>query len=341
MGVIRELDTGRDFPLAARSLVGRASQCHIRLDACFVSREHASVEYIDGRYYIKDLSSNGIEVGGRLVERGELTALKPGVQVALGHGVGAPRLELCEDRPPQLVAHELDSRRVIGVPRGSVLRLSGEPQPDAVESGCVEIGYDDQLGAFMFMNAASDSVSPIRNEQILRVGSSLWMIHLPSDDSRTSSSNDFPVDLRHATLKLITDESLEMVEVRVLPHSGDAQAIRAAERTIVSRSRYAETLLALAIKKRDDLVAGVPEHKAGWLTNDALLGLVGSPPGADGNLPYLHPFRLKRLFEAANVRSLSVLFQRENGALRLGMNDFEVIVREDALETSQQSSRGR
>lgn len=340
MGVICELDTGREFPLAARSLVGRASQCHIRLDAGFVSREHASIEYLDGRYYIKDLSVNGIEVGGRLVERGELVALRCGVKVALGHGHGAPRLELREDGAPLLVAHELDSRRVISVPQGRVLRLPLEG--DVLEpAGCVEIGYDEQLGAFLFLGVGSDSVSQIRNEQILRVGSSLWMIHLPSDDSRTSSASDFPVDLGSATLKLVTDESFEAVEVRVLPHAADAHAIRGAERTIVSRSRYAETLLALALKKRDDLAAGVPEHNAGWLTNDALIGKVGSLPGADGNLPYLHPYRLKRLFEAANVRGLGLLFQRENGSLRLGLSDFEVIVREGFSEGDGRSAGRR
>jgi hypothetical protein len=106
------------------------------------------------------------------------------------------------------------------------------------------------------------------------------------------------------------------------------RALPNAERTIVSRSRYAETLLALALKKREDLAAGVPEHNAGWLSNDALRDLVGSSRDADANLPYLHPFRLKRLFETANVRGLASLFERDRGMLRLGVNDFEIVVRE-------------
>lgn len=328
MGVIRELETGRDFPLAARNLVGRASQCHIRLDACFVSREHACIEFIDGHYYIKDLSSNGLEIAGRLLERGVLTVLQRGVKVSLGRGAGAPRLELANDEPPSLLAHELDSGRVVAAPPGRMLRLTVD-ESEAERRPGVEIGYDSRLGAFMFFDNESENLQPIRNEQILRVGSSLWMVHLPSDENRTSTARDFPIDLRHATLKLLTDESLETVEVRLLPHSDAPQAIRSSERTIVSRSRYAETLLALAMKKRDDLAAGVPDHNAGWLSNDDLKNLVGARD-ADENLPYLHPFRLKRLFEAANVRGLSALFERERGALRLALNDFEIVLRDDA-----------
>lgn len=333
MGVVREMESGRQFPLAARSLVGRAAQCHIRLDANFVSREHASIEYIGNHYYLKDLSSNGVEVGGRPIERGVLTVIKRGAQVSLGRGNGAPRLELLDDAAPCLLAHELDSTRVVVAPRGRMVRLPLDAEGDAG----VEIGFDERLGAFMFPSGKSDELSPIRNEQILRVGSSLWMVHLPADDNRTSEAKDFPIDLRHATLKLITDESFDAVEVRLLPHSVAPHAIKASERTIVSRSRYAETLLALAIKKRDDLAAGVPERNAGWLTNEALRGLVGSAREADDNLPYLHPFRLKRLFEAANIRGLSTLFEREKGSLRLGLTDFEVVVRdESSSQTCQQ-----
>jgi hypothetical protein len=328
MGLIRELETAREFPLAARSLVGRASQCHIRLDACFVSREHASIEFIDGHYYIKDLSSNGLEVGGRLLERGVLTVLKHGTQVQLGRGVGAPRLELTDEAPPRLLVHELDSTRIVVAPRGRLIRLPTNAS-EGERAGSVEIGFDERLGAFMFSEGESDTLRPIRNEQIVRAGSSLWMVHLPSDENRTSTAKDFPIDLRQATLELITDESFETVEVRLLPHSNTPHAIRSSKRTIVSRSRYAETLLALAMKKRDDLAAGVPEHNAGWLTNDELKNLVGAR-NADENLPYLHPFRLKRLFEAANVRGLSALFERERGALRLALNDFEVVIREPA-----------
>src|SRR5688572_7516940 len=135
MGAIRELETGQRFPLAARSLVGRASQCHIRLSASFVSREHASIEFIDGHYYIKDLSSNGLESGGRLLERGVLTVLKRGTQVSLGRGPGAPRLELTEDSPPGLLAHELDSSRIVVAPPGRVLRLTPDEADGQHQAG--------------------------------------------------------------------------------------------------------------------------------------------------------------------------------------------------------------
>lgn len=325
MGLVRHVQLGTTYPLAARTLVGRAAQCVVRLDDEFVSREHATIEYVDGRYYVKDLSSNGTSVGGSVVERGELSAFKPGQRLALGHGKDGPVLELLDPQPPRLVAHELESGYVVSSPSGSLLRLpDGDDDPSA--STCAELGCDDRLGPFLFRDRCSDRVESIENEQVVRVGARLWMVHLPVDGGRTAQTIDGPVDLSNCTLRLITDESHEQVEVRVSQHGPQLQGMCNRERTVVSRSRYAQTLLTLALRKSQDLKQGVPRHNAGWLSNDELRGLLGCRPGRDDNLPYLHPFRLKRLFEGANVRGLAQLFERDQGLLRLGLNDFEVVV---------------
>jgi len=56
-----------------RAIIGRSPECEIALDLVSVSRRHAFVEEINGRFYVADMGSrNGILVGGQLVSRVEL-----------------------------------------------------------------------------------------------------------------------------------------------------------------------------------------------------------------------------------------------------------------------------
>jgi len=54
-----------------RYIIGRGKQSSdLTIKDPNVSRQHAMVEYIDGRYYMVDMgSTNGVEYGGRRVQR--------------------------------------------------------------------------------------------------------------------------------------------------------------------------------------------------------------------------------------------------------------------------------
>ena len=59
---------GTTLPLFARTIVGRHPDCTIVLDDSFVSAEHAELEEIEARWYVRDLgSTNGTFVNGRAV----------------------------------------------------------------------------------------------------------------------------------------------------------------------------------------------------------------------------------------------------------------------------------
>ena len=65
---------GREFILSGRSArIGRSRECEIQMDLASISRHHAIVEEVDGRFYVRDLGSrNGIRVGDRPVTQAEL-----------------------------------------------------------------------------------------------------------------------------------------------------------------------------------------------------------------------------------------------------------------------------
>jgi membrane-bound lytic murein transglycosylase D len=80
--------------------IGRIEECDICIQNEFVSRAHASAEFEDGQWWVKDLkSSNGIFVDGKRVER---TPVKEGVALRLG--VHGPEVAFrVEARPPERV----------------------------------------------------------------------------------------------------------------------------------------------------------------------------------------------------------------------------------------------
>lgn len=311
MGVIKHLQTGTEYPLAGRVLLGRASQCLIRFQHGYVSREHAVIEHRDGRYWVKDLSPLGICINRTAIAPGDCMPIRPGDSIALGQGTGLPVLEMLSDASPRFVAHEVNLGTVVGAGPDGRLRLAREGS--RVERAV--ISFDPATGIHVEDGAAAR----LLGGNMVSIGASLWMLHLPCDDRRTENLDRVPVDLRACTLIVSTDQGADFVEVSIT-----SPECAGKKRTIVSRSRYATTLLVLAEKKLKDLEEGLPERNAGWVTNDELRSLLGCRAGEDENLPYLHPFRLKKLFEAANVRHVEPLFQREHGSLRLGVPRIEI-----------------
>ncbi|HVT21331.1 MAG TPA: DUF3662 and FHA domain-containing protein [Mycobacteriales bacterium] len=71
------------FLTHAVTVIGRASDCDLRLDDPGVSRKHAEIRCSDGRVGVVDLgSTNGITVNGKPTERVEL---KDGDRIDIGH----------------------------------------------------------------------------------------------------------------------------------------------------------------------------------------------------------------------------------------------------------------
>jgi len=69
--------------LATDMSIGRDAACDIQIPSRYVSRRHAIVSFVDGRFVIRDeRSTNGLQINGRLVP--EPYALSPGDRVVLG-----------------------------------------------------------------------------------------------------------------------------------------------------------------------------------------------------------------------------------------------------------------
>ncbi len=78
-------EAGRRWMLDRQSLtIGRADDCDIILPDRLVSRHHARIYWLDGRYYVEDLGSkNGTHVNGQEVTRARMLEDGDEIQIAL------------------------------------------------------------------------------------------------------------------------------------------------------------------------------------------------------------------------------------------------------------------
>lgn len=94
----RELDK---FLLSqGKVIIGRSPDCDIAIDNTAISRQHASIEYKNGEYYLNDLgSSNGTFLNGDKID--ELAALTP------GDNIGVAKFTLAFQETPQAEVQKL------------------------------------------------------------------------------------------------------------------------------------------------------------------------------------------------------------------------------------------
>ena len=110
-------------------LIGRHTECDIRIDSPKVSRRHCCVATAYDRVLIRDLGSrNGVRVNGRLLEESQL---HPGDELAIGPIMF--RLEEEEEQPAAgFRPAPARSRPAPAAQSGrQVSRASGTPSPDS------------------------------------------------------------------------------------------------------------------------------------------------------------------------------------------------------------------
>lgn len=69
--------------------IGRSSQCDIIIPNEKISREHARISVVGGRYVYEDVGKNGTVIGGRVIH-GERITVAPGTEILLAGRVPLP-----------------------------------------------------------------------------------------------------------------------------------------------------------------------------------------------------------------------------------------------------------
>lgn len=128
MGRIRQSSTGREHPLPARMLVGRAPTCFLRVDRPEVSGEHALIQWTVDGWRVRDLGSrNGTLVNGAWLTSGESAFIERGASISFGDA--GENWILVDDTAPTAMAVDLQSRELVVAEHG-LLALPSDAAPE-------------------------------------------------------------------------------------------------------------------------------------------------------------------------------------------------------------------
>jgi hypothetical protein len=173
VATLRELSSGALHRLGARSIVGRAGACDLRIVKSEVSSVHAEILWDGTSWQVQDLGSrNGTFVDGRRLAAGEHAMLCEGA--TLTFGVAEHRYALASASPPCLMASPDCGEPVIG--ERDILCLP------TVESSELAI-FCDSEGHWVVESEAGRRV--IEDQALVSAGGRIWRVHLPAPGAQT------------------------------------------------------------------------------------------------------------------------------------------------------------
>ena len=113
--------------------IGRSSHCDIIIPHDRISREHARISVVGGRYVYEDVGKNGSVIGGRIIH-GERITIAPGAEVLLAGKVPLPWAQIYAMLPLKGVNPYSDGTKIEG---GMAVGLA---HPSYQEEG-IGVGY--------------------------------------------------------------------------------------------------------------------------------------------------------------------------------------------------------
>lgn len=307
VAVLKEREGGRHFALAARSLLGRAETCSVRLTSLRTSGEHVVIFWDGARWAARDLgSTNGTFVDGKRIAAGQCIPLRSGATLAFGDP--DERWVLEDAGPPTACARAMASGEVRTAQSG-LLALPNPRDPVATL-------FEDRYGRWML--ELDGVVRPAVDNECIDAGGP-WILQIPAVLSNTGvpSIEDEvgEVMLVGATvLRFAVSLDQEYVAL-ALVH--DQREIRLGGRT------HHELLLALARARLRDRDAGVPEREQGWLYVDELCARLG----LELQRLNVYAYRARKQLARVGVLDAGALIERRSTTrqIRLGTNRVEIV----------------
>ncbi len=299
MGTLTDTTRGASHRLPAQTLIGRAGTCHVRIDAPYISTEHAALRWTGDGWEIRDLASrNGTFVGDHRLEPGQRARVTTGVPVRFGAATEA--WILADDAPPVAAATSAGVRRWA---EDDLLLL-----PDASAEVCV---YADGLGGWTA--EANDRAWSVSDGDEVTAGDRPWVLALPTvlTATREVATED---EARASDVALTFHVSRDEEHIEVTA-SANGRAWRLPHRA------HSYLLLTLA-RARLDADPKLPASEQGWLYHDDLARGLGVAIG----LFNMGVFRVRQQLKEAGVPGAEGVIERRRGSsqIRLGVGRVEV-----------------
>ncbi len=295
MGTLEILQTGTEFVLEAHNLLGRSPHCSLILSSEYVSNEHASIDWIDNGWYVRDLgTTNGTFVDGSVVQPRGQTKVRVGAVISIGESEEC--LKLVDPSPPcpMIVSVNDRGRDVRQMEHGTIVLPSSDNPELSV--------YEEKDGTWALERDGSKST--IMPGAYFSAYDNTWRLSVPQDKSSTAL-NRGQLLLENADITFYVSDDEETVEL----------CIRAGHEEIWMPNRsYHYMLLTLARERMN------ADEDGGWLQRELIERMLK----ADEYTVNVWIYRTRKQFSSAGFLRPAEVVERRNGALRIGGRSFTV-----------------
>jgi hypothetical protein len=301
MGLLLHARTGRLVTLVARSLVGRAPSCCVRIEDRHASAEHAVLSWDGERWEARDLGSlNGTVVDGQPLAASDRRPLRRGSSV--GFGVADDPWILADDRGAGPAARN-GATGEIRHASGGLLAIPTTADPQATVFRADDGGWLIEVGG---------EARVVRDRDRLTIDGAEWTMFLPlaiDPIPGTLKVHGKDVTVESLGLEMIVSSDEEHVDIVLEMPGGDPVPLPARS------SHY--TLLTLARARIDDGARGVVEAERGWVYARDLADALGYTPERVN----VEIFRARALFAKIGVVDAARLIERRasSAQLRIGV----------------------
>jgi FHA domain len=302
MAELRRFDGSRSCRLMTEHLVGRGPQCALRLQAGYVSAQHALIRW-DGRAWeiIDRGSRNGTQLNGMSLEPGRAYRLLTDAQICFGHQ--DEHWTLANADEPQTMAVALDTGQALLASQG-LIALPSSNNP-------LSTLYQDHDTTWK-LERESGEVEPVGDGQIIECDGRQFRFCCPSTTSATETVSLSP-KASTPTLHFAVSSDEDFVEL----------TLEYAERKVSLGSRsHNYLLLTLARQMLADRAENLPEPSCGWMDKEVLAdGFKITPQQIDGEV-----FRIRKHFAQHGLpESISIIERRpRTKQIRLGLGQLRI-----------------
>lgn len=316
MATIRNDASDEVCLLRAYHVFGRdAARCDTVIYDSSVSRVHAHIDWIGGRWALYDHSSNGTVLSGSPLHNGEHAPLRLGDVIRFGK-LGLPpwRVESLDDPADTLWPIRGAAPPIVLEPSQN-LPGNGAPPVTVVKSPLGEWLCDDTVPPRTLRHGDEVSAGDAAWRLALVRGSATMPLALPTDPIATAQRLEFFV-------------SQDEEHVRAVLH------IRGGKVDLGERAHH-YSLVTLARTRFVDLQAGYETASQGWTELDDLARMLG----IDSSHVNVQIHRARAQFAALPGLDAGQLIERRRGSVRFGEFPFRIF-RGDRLECQSVSGLG-
>lgn len=301
MGILENLRRTAAFALSTRTTIGRSSSNAVVLSLESVSGVHASIDWIDGQWNVRDLGSrNGTFLEGDCLPSFEAVALTKGAVVAFGGPEHSWRL--AESGPPQIAARSASGQ--ILHPVGDVLTL---PPTEVADVALIRDGYQWE---YEVEGGTQYAVDQMR----IDLGSESWTMLVPEVLSETTLIRGAS-RIEDLTLRFIPNRNEEHIELQ-------AEG-RGVHEHFDHRAHFYLLLTLARLRLEDAEREDLPSAEHGWIERSELERLLR----IDTQHLNLLVYRARRQFTGIGLHDSSAIIERRTGSsqLRIGTADLLVV----------------